>query len=205
MHYLTDLLYGDSMPAKAKILYQKTFNRYHKLNGGDEQVALHLARRALEKNYVKINDCWLPKEAAEAIVRHDMYDDDDDDINDDNDNDDDDDAKSNGNNIYNKNYKSLKPNYNIDKNNIRSVRFNNKQFSNRTLLGKRNKNNLKFMMNDNENDNDGGDDDDDDDSVNENVNYESSESSDGSNADEETGIVLNKRRNKNKRTRTLHD
>lgn len=72
MNYLSDTFYKENMPARAKRLYQKTFNKHHKLNGGDEEIALHLARRAVEKDYVKLNDSWLPKEAVEIIVKHNM-------------------------------------------------------------------------------------------------------------------------------------
>ncbi|QHB21695.1 ChaB-1 [Artaxa digramma nucleopolyhedrovirus] len=75
MNYLAEAHFREEIPARAKRLYCKTFNRYHKLNGGDEDVALHLARRAVEKNYVKLNDRWYPKAAAELIVRHDIDDD----------------------------------------------------------------------------------------------------------------------------------
>ncbi|QYC92742.1 ChaB-1 [Trabala vishnou gigantina nucleopolyhedrovirus] len=78
MDYLANAYFKDQMPARAKRLYQKTFNKYHKLDSGDEDVALHMARRAVEKNYVKLNDRWYPKAAAELIVRHDMDDDDED-------------------------------------------------------------------------------------------------------------------------------
>jgi cation transport regulator ChaB len=72
MNYLSDTFYKENMPARAKRLYQKTFNKHHKLNGGDEEIALHLARRAVEKDYVKLNDSWLPKAAVEIIVKHNM-------------------------------------------------------------------------------------------------------------------------------------
>ncbi|ACO53482.1 chaB2 [Euproctis pseudoconspersa nucleopolyhedrovirus] len=75
MNYLAEAHFKEEIPARAKRLYCKTFNLYHKLNGGDEDVALHLARRAVEKKYVKLNDRWYPKAAAEMIVRHDMDDD----------------------------------------------------------------------------------------------------------------------------------
>ncbi|ABY65760.1 chaB1 [Orgyia leucostigma nucleopolyhedrovirus] len=79
MSYLTDVQFSEQMPARAKRLYKRVFDKYHKLNGGDEEVALHLARKALEKHYVKLNERWYPKAAAELIVRHDMDDDDEDD------------------------------------------------------------------------------------------------------------------------------
>lgn len=72
MFHLTDALFKEEMPARAKSLYIRTFNKYHKLDGGDEEIALHLARKAVEKNYVKLNDRWIPKDAAEVIVRHDI-------------------------------------------------------------------------------------------------------------------------------------
>ncbi|QWO71582.1 chaB [Orgyia pseudotsugata single capsid nuclopolyhedrovirus] len=76
MSYLTDVQFSEQMPARAKRLYKKIFDKYHKLNGGDEEIALHLARKALEKQYVKLNERWYPKAAAELIVRHDMDEDD---------------------------------------------------------------------------------------------------------------------------------
>ncbi|AIU41284.1 chaB [Sucra jujuba nucleopolyhedrovirus] len=83
MDYLVKAQFKDELPARAKRLYLKTFSRYHKMNGGDEDVALHLAQKAVEKNYVKLNDRWYPKAAAEHIVRHDMDTSDDSETNDD--------------------------------------------------------------------------------------------------------------------------
>nr|WUR10804.1 plxy59 [Calliteara abietis nucleopolyhedrovirus] len=72
MNYLIDANFNEQLPARAKRLYKTVFSKYHKLNGGDEEIALHLARKAVEKKYVKINERWYPKAAAELIVRHDM-------------------------------------------------------------------------------------------------------------------------------------
>nr|BAA24247.1 ORF59 [Leucania separata nucleopolyhedrovirus] len=59
------------MPARAKRLFVN-INKYHKLDGGDEEVALHMARQAVDREYVMLNNHWIPKTAAEEIVRHDI-------------------------------------------------------------------------------------------------------------------------------------
>ncbi|AAY83979.1 ORF-49 peptide [Chrysodeixis chalcites nucleopolyhedrovirus] len=82
MFHLNEAFFREEMPARAKQLFVKTFKKYHKLDGGDEDVALHMARQAVERDYVKLNDRWIPKTAAEEIVRHDMVESDDDDEND---------------------------------------------------------------------------------------------------------------------------
>ncbi|AUV65375.1 ChaB-like [Alphabaculovirus myunipunctae] len=72
MFHLNESFYKQEMPARAKRLFVKTFKKYHKLDGGDEDVALHMARQAVDREYVKLNDRWIPKSAAEEIVRHDI-------------------------------------------------------------------------------------------------------------------------------------
>ncbi|QNV47827.1 ac58/59-like protein [Alphabaculovirus altersperidaniae] len=72
MFHLNKAFYQEEMPARAKRLFAKTFKRYHKLDGGDEDVALHMAKQAVDREYVKLNDRWIPKSAAEEIVRHDL-------------------------------------------------------------------------------------------------------------------------------------
>ncbi|AWW14403.1 ChaB1 [Hyposidra talaca nucleopolyhedrovirus] len=87
MDYLVNVQFKNELPGRAKRLYMNTFRRHHKLNGGDENVAMYLAQRAVEKDYVKLNNQWLPKEAARLIVRHNMSsseNDDDDDYSDSN-------------------------------------------------------------------------------------------------------------------------
>lgn len=80
MFHLNEAFYHEEMPARAKRLFVKTFKKYHKLDGGDEDVALHMAKQAVDREYVKLNNRWIPKTAAEEIVRHDLDDDDDDSI-----------------------------------------------------------------------------------------------------------------------------
>lgn len=75
MIHLKDAIFKDLLPARAQRLYEKTFNKYHKLDGGDEEVALLMARQAVEREYVKLNDQWFSKKAAEEIVRHDIAED----------------------------------------------------------------------------------------------------------------------------------
>ncbi|AAZ67417.1 orf46 [Trichoplusia ni single nucleopolyhedrovirus] len=82
MLYLNEAVFTEDMPARAKQLFVKTFKKYHKLDGGDEDIALHMARQAVERDYVRLNDRWIPKTAAEEIVRHDMVESDDEDDND---------------------------------------------------------------------------------------------------------------------------
>jgi ChaB len=72
MFHLNESFYKQEMPARAKRLFMKTFKKYHKLDGGDEDVALHMAKQAVDREYVKLNDRWIPKSAAEEIVRHDI-------------------------------------------------------------------------------------------------------------------------------------
>nr|AOL57053.1 hypothetical protein [Chrysodeixis includens nucleopolyhedrovirus]QGW49182.1 hypothetical protein [Chrysodeixis includens nucleopolyhedrovirus]QGW49322.1 hypothetical protein [Chrysodeixis includens nucleopolyhedrovirus]QGW49462.1 hypothetical protein [Chrysodeixis includens nucleopolyhedrovirus]QGW49602.1 hypothetical protein [Chrysodeixis includens nucleopolyhedrovirus] len=79
MFHLNEAFFKEEMPARAKQVFVKTFKKYHKLDGGDEDIALHMARQAVERDYVKLNDRWIPKTAAEEIVRHDMVESDDDD------------------------------------------------------------------------------------------------------------------------------
>ncbi|ANF29730.1 ORF-82 [Catopsilia pomona nucleopolyhedrovirus] len=109
MYQLPDMLYQEKMPPRAKRIFVKTFSKYHKLNGGDEDVAMHKARKALEKKYVKmdtINNSWIPRRAAYEIVKDDIH----------NDNSDTDDY----NNYYNNNFFN-KSNYTIHKNSNNSV------------------------------------------------------------------------------------
>lgn len=87
MFHLNESFYGQQMPSRAKKLFQKTFKRYHKLDGGDEEIAIHMARQAVEKEYTKLDDKWIPIKAAKEIIRHNLSDTDDDDGTDD-DNDD---------------------------------------------------------------------------------------------------------------------
>ncbi|AIE47780.1 chaB [Peridroma alphabaculovirus] len=72
MFHLNESFYNQEMPARAKRLFVRTFKKYHKLDGGDEEVALHMARQAVDREYVKLNDRYIPKRAAEEIVRHDL-------------------------------------------------------------------------------------------------------------------------------------
>ena len=72
MFHLNEAFYHEEMPARAKRLFVKTFKKYHKLDGGDEDVALHMAKQAVDREYVKLNNRWIPKTAAEEIVRHDL-------------------------------------------------------------------------------------------------------------------------------------
>ena len=85
MFHLNESFYGQQMPSRAKKLFQKTFKRYHKLDGGDEEIAIHMARQAVEKEYTKLDDKWIPIKAAKEIIRHNLSDTDDDDTDDDND------------------------------------------------------------------------------------------------------------------------
>lgn len=79
MFHLNDSLYKQEFPARARKLFVSTFKKYHKLDGGDEDLALHIAQKAVERDYVKFNNRWIPKRAAEEIMRHDIDDDTDDD------------------------------------------------------------------------------------------------------------------------------
>ncbi|ADD73767.1 ORF58 [Lymantria xylina nucleopolyhedrovirus] len=72
MFYLNEMLLKEELPARARRLFIDTFRKYHKLDGGDENIALHLAFKAIERRYVKLNNKWIPKAAAEEIVRHDI-------------------------------------------------------------------------------------------------------------------------------------
>lgn len=72
MFHLNEAFINQEMPARARRLFVKTFKKYHKLDGGDEDVALHMAKQAVDREYVKLNDRWIPKSAAEEIVRHDL-------------------------------------------------------------------------------------------------------------------------------------
>ncbi|AHH82628.1 ChaB1 [Buzura suppressaria nucleopolyhedrovirus] len=78
MDYLANVQFKNELPGRAKRLYMNIFRRYHKLNGGDENVAMYLAQKEVEKHYVKLNNQWLPKEAVRLIVRHNMSSSDDD-------------------------------------------------------------------------------------------------------------------------------
>lgn len=72
------------MPHRAKKLFTKTFLENHKLNAGDEEVALIKAKKALEDKYVKVNllrDSWIPRKAAYEIIKDDIDNEDDDDVN----------------------------------------------------------------------------------------------------------------------------
>jgi ChaB len=85
MYQIPEMLYNEKMPARAKRLFTQTFSKYHKLNGGDEDIALHKARNALEEQYVKDpSNSWIPKTAAYEIIKDNIDDDDDDDDDDDN-------------------------------------------------------------------------------------------------------------------------
>ncbi|AAA66689.1 AcOrf-59 peptide [Autographa californica nucleopolyhedrovirus] len=55
MYQIPDMLYNEKMPPRAKKLFVETFTKYHKMNGGDEDIAMHKARKALEEKYVKID------------------------------------------------------------------------------------------------------------------------------------------------------
>nr|UIX56219.1 HycuOrf-92 hypothetical protein [Hyphantria cunea nucleopolyhedrovirus]UIX56364.1 HycuOrf-92 hypothetical protein [Hyphantria cunea nucleopolyhedrovirus] len=58
------------MPRRAKKLFVDTFSQHHKLNAGDEDVAMQKARQALEERYVRVNDLqWIPRRAAYEIIR----------------------------------------------------------------------------------------------------------------------------------------
>jgi ChaB len=73
MFHLSESLYKEEeMPARARKLFIDTFRKYHKLNAGDEDVPFKMAKEAVEKKYVKIGNQWIPKKAAEEIVRHDL-------------------------------------------------------------------------------------------------------------------------------------
>ncbi|QEI03662.1 CHAB-LIKE1 [Rachiplusia nu nucleopolyhedrovirus] len=74
MFNVSQTFYKENMPAKARRLFDRTFNTYHKLDGGDEEIALHLARQAVERDYIKLNDQWIPKAAFDEIVRHTIID-----------------------------------------------------------------------------------------------------------------------------------
>ncbi|AUF81573.1 chaB [Malacosoma neustria nucleopolyhedrovirus] len=82
MFHLNESFYGQQMPARAKKLFQKTFKKYHKLDGGDEEIAIHMARQAVEREYTKLDDRWIPIKAAKEIIRHNLTDTDDEDDND---------------------------------------------------------------------------------------------------------------------------
>lgn len=80
MYQIPDILYQEKMPPRAKKLFAETFSKYHKLNGGDEDIAIHKARKALEEKYVKVDtlhNSWIPRKAAYEIVKDDIYDSDD--------------------------------------------------------------------------------------------------------------------------------
>ncbi|AGA16210.1 ChaB-like protein [Thysanoplusia orichalcea nucleopolyhedrovirus] len=82
MYQIPDMLYNEKMPPRAKKLFVKTFTKYHKMNGGDEDIAMHKARKALEQKYVKIDtiqNSWIPRKAAYEIVRNDIDESDDND------------------------------------------------------------------------------------------------------------------------------
>ncbi|AAN28108.1 hypothetical protein QKT50_gp057 [Rachiplusia ou multiple nucleopolyhedrovirus] len=75
MYQIPDMLYNEKMPPRAKKLFVETFTKYHKMNGGDEDIAMHKARKALEEKYVKIDtlqNSWIPRKAAYEIVRDDI-------------------------------------------------------------------------------------------------------------------------------------
>ncbi|AFO10019.1 hypothetical protein Bomanpvs2gp049 [Bombyx mandarina nucleopolyhedrovirus S2] len=75
MYQIPDMLYNEKMPPRAKKLFVEAFTKYHKMNGGDEDIAMHKARKALEEKYVKINtlkNSWIPRKAAYEIVRDDI-------------------------------------------------------------------------------------------------------------------------------------
>jgi cation transport regulator ChaB len=79
MFHLNESFYGQQMPSRAKKLFQKTFKKYHKLDGGDEEIAIHMARQAVEREYTKLDDRWIPIKAAKEIIRHNLTDTDDED------------------------------------------------------------------------------------------------------------------------------
>nr|AFS51972.1 DekiORF95 [Dendrolimus kikuchii nucleopolyhedrovirus] len=115
MYQIPDMLYKESMPPRAKKLFVKTFSKFHKLNGGDEDVAMQKARKALEEKYVKIdylNNSWIPRTAAYEIVKDDIDTDDNDD--DDDDDDDNDEDKSNDNYAIQKLKPLNRTNYDTD-------------------------------------------------------------------------------------------
>ncbi|UZE89767.1 ChaB1 [Parapoynx stagnalis nucleopolyhedrovirus] len=87
MYQIPEMLYNEKMPTRAKRLFTQTFSKYHKLNGGDEDIALHKARNALEEQYVKMDpsNSWIPKKAAYEIIKDNIDDHDDDDEEDDDD------------------------------------------------------------------------------------------------------------------------
>lgn len=64
----------NDMPARAKRLFLNTFRRYHRLDAGGEELAIRAAWDAVNKDYVKLNNRWMPKTAAQEIVRHDIDD-----------------------------------------------------------------------------------------------------------------------------------
>nr|ALR71165.1 hypothetical protein AGNV_103 [Anticarsia gemmatalis multiple nucleopolyhedrovirus]ALR71323.1 hypothetical protein AGNV_103 [Anticarsia gemmatalis multiple nucleopolyhedrovirus]ALR71481.1 hypothetical protein AGNV_103 [Anticarsia gemmatalis multiple nucleopolyhedrovirus]ALR71950.1 hypothetical protein AGNV_103 [Anticarsia gemmatalis multiple nucleopolyhedrovirus]AXE72279.1 hypothetical protein [Anticarsia gemmatalis multiple nucleopolyhedrovirus] len=76
MYHIPDALYEEKMPRRAKQLFVDTFSKHHKLNAGDEDLAMQKARNALEERYVRVNDLqWIPRRAAYEIIRDDMSDD----------------------------------------------------------------------------------------------------------------------------------
>ncbi|ABL75995.1 Mv-ORF43 peptide [Maruca vitrata nucleopolyhedrovirus] len=75
MYQIPDLLYNEKMPSRAKKLFVETFTKYHKMNGGDEDIAMRKAKKALEEKYVKVDtlqNSWIPRKAAYEIVRDDV-------------------------------------------------------------------------------------------------------------------------------------
>jgi hypothetical protein len=79
MYQIPDILYKEKMPTRAKRIFAQTFAKYHKLNAGDEDIAMRKAREALEEQYVKmdaINSSWIPRKAAFEILKDDLDDED---------------------------------------------------------------------------------------------------------------------------------
>nr|AYU75238.1 hypothetical protein [Spodoptera littoralis nucleopolyhedrovirus] len=65
--------FDQDMPARAKRLFRNTFRRYQD-SGGDEGIAIRAAWEAVNREYVKLNNRWIPKVAAKVIVQHDIDD-----------------------------------------------------------------------------------------------------------------------------------
>ncbi|AAL01737.1 unknown [Spodoptera litura nucleopolyhedrovirus] len=65
--------FDQDMPARAKRLFRNTFRRYQD-SGGGEEIAIRAAWEAVNREYVKLNNRWIPKVAAKVIVQHDIDD-----------------------------------------------------------------------------------------------------------------------------------
>ncbi|BAC67290.1 hypothetical protein AhnVgp039 [Adoxophyes honmai nucleopolyhedrovirus] len=68
------VFFKEGLPARAQKLFNSTFRQYNDPAGANEEVAFKMARAAVEREYVKLNNNWIPKKAAETIVSHDIYD-----------------------------------------------------------------------------------------------------------------------------------